>query len=344
MTHDASIVRDFALSEKPHHTFVNAMLQALLTDSEMGVRVQLTDILRLLLDQSSMDQAPERDEFLTLFYDGCIQQLVSRLGQSTETDPEVDQSVLESVCGLLAFCVTHHGYRSKYFLLGHNVTAAVLRLLSHSDTSVVLAAVRFLRAVVGVKDEFYNRHVVKQNLFEPLIEAFKRNGPKYNLLNSAILELFEFIRTENAKGLIAHLVENFGEWFKTVTYVDTFKLLMLRHEQNEEVPQTSTASEAENGALEQVENEAYFNKSDDEEDHVPPPPPPLEDFKPLPTPKEEEDDVSPVFKGRSDSQPPSPSLDKKRKAEDNGKSKISIQLKTNTLSADGETEAKKQKT
>jgi len=55
-------------------------------------------------------------------------------------------------------------------------------------------ALRFYRKIVGLKDEFYNRYIMKGTLFEGIITAFKENGNRYNLLNSAIVELFEFIR------------------------------------------------------------------------------------------------------------------------------------------------------
>jgi len=37
-------------------------------------------------------------------------------------------------------------------------------------------------------------HFVKNNLLKPIVDAFLSNGDRYNLLNSAILELFEYIR------------------------------------------------------------------------------------------------------------------------------------------------------
>lgn len=51
-----------------------------------------------------------------------------------------------------------------------------------------------MRKIIGMKEEFYNRYIIKGNLFRPVVEAFKANGDKYNLLNSAMIELFEFIR------------------------------------------------------------------------------------------------------------------------------------------------------
>ncbi len=58
----------------------------------------------------------------------------------------------------------------------------------------ITAALRLMRRTVGLKDEFYNRYLIKGNLFEPVVKAFVRNGHKYNLFNSAVIELFEFVR------------------------------------------------------------------------------------------------------------------------------------------------------
>ncbi len=57
-----------------------------------------------------------------------------------------------------------------------------------------LAALRFCRRIVGLKDEFYNRYIVRNNLFKPIVKAFIANGRRYNLINSAIIELFEYIK------------------------------------------------------------------------------------------------------------------------------------------------------
>ena len=51
-----------------------------------------------------------------------------------------------------------------------------------------------MRKVVGLKDDFYNRYIIKGDLFKPVVDAFVANGDKYNLLNSALIEIFEFIR------------------------------------------------------------------------------------------------------------------------------------------------------
>lgn len=117
------------------------------------------------------------------------------------------------------------------------------------------AALRFFRALVAAKDDFYNRHIIKFKLFDPIVQLFVSNGKKYNLINSAIIELFDYIRKvrlvlslplggswsdcqrfaqENIKILVKHAMENYQDIFKEVDYVETFKLLLLKYEQNKD--------------------------------------------------------------------------------------------------------------
>ena len=60
---------------------------------------------------------------------------------------------------------------------------------------LLAGAVRFLRRLINLKDDTYSRHIVQNSHFKAVCEAFLANGDKYNLFNSAIIEMFEFIRT-----------------------------------------------------------------------------------------------------------------------------------------------------
>jgi len=51
-----------------------------------------------------------------------------------------------------------------------------------------------MRKIIGLKEDFYNRYIVKGNLFKPVVQAFLDNGSRYNLLNSAVIELFEYVK------------------------------------------------------------------------------------------------------------------------------------------------------
>jgi protein phosphatase-4 regulatory subunit 3 len=144
---------------------------------------------------------------------------------------------------------------------------------------------KFFRNLIGLQDEFYNQQMMQEGLFEPILDIVIETMPRDNLLNSACLEFFDFIRRENIKTLISHLVENYREKLKQITYVDTFGNFVMRYDQTQgftPIPDTSildteddTPKRPEMGRrsrwddgikdLDSAEEE-YFNTSDDEDE------------------------------------------------------------------------------
>jgi protein phosphatase-4 regulatory subunit 3 len=140
------------------------------------------------------------------------------------------------------------------------------------------AALKFFRNLVGLQDEFYNQQMMQDRLFEPILNIVHETMPRDNLLNSACLELFEYIKRENIKKLIEHLVETYRNKLQSITYVDTFRALIARHDDSLNADTSFVDTEVGTPAAEQsggrwqgvkdldAAEEEYFNTSDDEED------------------------------------------------------------------------------
>lgn len=45
-----------------------------------------------------------------------------------------------------------------------------------------------------MQDDYVQSYVVKNNMLKPVMDVFIANGNRYNLLNSAVLDLLEHIR------------------------------------------------------------------------------------------------------------------------------------------------------
>lgn len=154
--------------------------------------------------------------------------------------------------------------------------------------NIVIAALKFFRQCIGLQDEYYNRQIMQKNHFAPILNIVYETMPRDNLLNSACLELFEYIKRENVKQLIEHLVETFRSKLLEITYVDTFQSLVNRYENMQGFnpdadttlfsnDSTSTPNRTPNvngtrwpgvKEMDAVE-EAYFNTSDDEDEPLP---------------------------------------------------------------------------
>ena len=115
---------------------------------------------------------------------------------------------------LLSFCVRAHQYRMKINLLRSRVLGNVLKLIKPSslprntsgDRCLKLAALRFLRAVLSVDEDLYHRHIIQDDLFGPVFEAFRANPVGDNLVSSSIVEMCDFINAKNMNSLIEYIV------------------------------------------------------------------------------------------------------------------------------------------
>uniref|UniRef100_A0A4W4FKX0 Serine/threonine-protein phosphatase 4 regulatory subunit 3 n=1 Tax=Electrophorus electricus TaxID=8005 RepID=A0A4W4FKX0_ELEEL len=235
-----SMVREFVMQEPQQADdddvlLINLVIKQMICDSdpELGGAVQLMGLLRTLIDPENMlapTNKTEKTEFLSFFYKYCMHVLTAPLLANTAEErkdlPE-DSTKVNPVCP---------------------------------------GALRFMRRIIGLKDEYYNRYIIKGNLFEPVINALLDNGTRYNLLNSAIIELFEFIKVEDIKSLIAHIVDNFYKALESIEYVQTFKGLKGRYEQEKARQSRSLTSFSLLARSLEDDEEMWFNDEEDEDD------------------------------------------------------------------------------
>ena len=93
--------------------------------------------------------------------------------------PPPPPAALAAAAELLCFCAAAHSYRMKYYVLRHNVVSRVHALLqSRRGSWLRLAPLRFVRACVGLRDEFYDRYLARNGLLAPLLEAANAEAAK----------------------------------------------------------------------------------------------------------------------------------------------------------------------
>eukprot|EP00793_Prasinoderma_coloniale_P003752 PRCOL_00003128-RA len=235
---DANMLRTF-LADQPGHELFSLLIDELASAEDSGVQAQVLDAMRVLLDPETMDQPTDKNNFLDLFYDRYVGPLVdAAVWPNGEGAADGDAPVcaarammLGSVLDLLCFCVYAHTFRIKYYILRNNVVEKILQLLRRREAPLVLGALRFLRTCLGRRDPFYYRYLIKNDLFNEVVAVFSRNGKRYNVLNSAVIEMVNFIIMNGCTSLVRHLVERHWDALAEHDYVPTFKALRQKYEQ-----------------------------------------------------------------------------------------------------------------
>ncbi|XP_044487508.1 serine/threonine-protein phosphatase 4 regulatory subunit 3-like isoform X2 [Mangifera indica] len=287
LNQDPNLLRSYVV--RPEGVpLLGLLVKGMLTDFGDDMHCQFLEILRSLMDSYTLSGA-QRDTIIDIFYEKHLGQLIDVItasclpkgaaqsvgGESVVGGVEIESTrpeILSNICELLCFCVLHHPYRIKCNFLLNNVIDKVLLLTRRREKYLVVAAVRFVRTILSRHDEHLINHIVKNNILKPIVDVFVANGNRYNLLNSAVLELFEYIRKENLKSLLKYIVDSFWNQLVNFEYLASICSFKVKYEQclensgtKSNVNSLDSRKRGDERALEK-EEEDYFNEDSDEED------------------------------------------------------------------------------
>ncbi|KAJ0979863.1 hypothetical protein J5N97_015337 [Dioscorea zingiberensis] len=289
LSQEPILLKSYIIQQEGHALF-RLLVKGMITDFGEEMHCQFLEIVRILLDAYSLTGS-QRDTIIEIFYEKHLDQLIDVIasscppkitshkssksassGERLHSHAAIKPEILSNICELLCFCVLHHPYRIKCSFIINNAIEKVLSLTRRREKFLVVAAVRFLRAIISRNDEHLLRHIVKNNLLKPIIDAFIENGKRYNMLHSGVLELFEYIRKENYKTLILYIFDSFWDQLSKFEHLGSIQAFRIKYEQSlESCDIKNSANIAEprrridERALEK-EEEDYFNEESDDED------------------------------------------------------------------------------
>ncbi|KFX95786.1 hypothetical protein V490_03675 [Pseudogymnoascus sp. VKM F-3557] len=319
--HDPQMIRQtiFRQISEKQRPLTDSLIDLLLVEVDLGVKAQIADAIKVLLDPGSQQGPqegmgklgiefggrgrpqvdPQQEGFLVKFYEESAKKLFSPLVELKDKENLVfnvqQVSLFEHLIEILWFFIRQHQHRSKYFVLAESLGQRIAQLLSCSEKHLKLTALKFFRNLLGLNDEFYNQQMIQEHLLEPILNTLLDTMPRNNLLNSACLDFFEYIRNHGVPIMVSHLVERYRDKIQDITYVDTFTALISRFDHasqggyasNMDASFLETEDEGPGGRSQpgggrrwqgvrdlDAAEEQYFNTSDDEDDIAFPKSPP----------------------------------------------------------------------
>uniref|UniRef100_A0A452Y2B9 Serine/threonine-protein phosphatase 4 regulatory subunit 3-like central domain-containing protein n=1 Tax=Aegilops tauschii subsp. strangulata TaxID=200361 RepID=A0A452Y2B9_AEGTS len=277
LTQDPNLLRSYIAnheeSSREGISLLGLLIEGIATDFGGEMLCQFLEILKVLLDGCTADTVTQCRDFIELFYEKCFDKLINIIESSRVEEYSAKLEILYNICELLCFCARHHPYKIKITFFGSNSMEKILTLTRRRERSLVVAAVRIMRTIIGAgrNDELLISHVIEFNTLKPIIEVFVENGNRYNMLHSTVLELLDFIRKENLKSLVLYVVESFWDqllMFEQLASIQAFKLKYQEYVDIAEETQTTSVDhtrKADERGLDK-EEEDYFSKDSNEED------------------------------------------------------------------------------
>lgn len=196
-------------------------------DEDTGVKNVVTDLLRFVVDVDAADDATDRDQFLNMFYHHHLDRLLSPIlihtpEHTSKTLSDAMGVLIRNLIDLVGFLLMHHGTRARNHIVTYKILSRMNPLIGYVDKHVALAAVRNLRLVISLKDVVLNRVILKEHLVDRVVSLFLANASRYNLINSACLDLFNQIKKDGHTPMISYFAHRYYDQLKHITYTDLF--------------------------------------------------------------------------------------------------------------------------
>jgi len=81
------------------------------------------------------------------------------------------------------------------------------------------------------KDEFYNKHITKFELFSYMFDYYRTVADKDNILTSVVIEICAFVFNEKVNTLLLHLIDKHRVIFESVMKHEIAQKILTRYDQ-----------------------------------------------------------------------------------------------------------------
>lgn len=184
---------------------LNMLIDVLITDKNIGLKTQAFEALKIIINPSNLieehdsprlnpDDSKMDEDFYLGFYDHIAKKLFSPLVNVDQVELFDKYHVIcySNICELLGFISTfHERLYSRSFILENHLLDGVSKLL-HPRIGYLklrLNALRCLKLIISINDEFYTRYIIANDLLANFIQLLDECNEQNNLVNSSCLNL-----------------------------------------------------------------------------------------------------------------------------------------------------------
>lgn len=215
--HDNQFLRSqiFKSLNEGQKPLTDTLIELLLQEPDLGVKAQMADAIKILLDpilniqsmehmsRSNPDYAQNPKfsvaEMVQKFYDDSANKLFApltkiRSRESMSNLTSTEASLYAHLVESLTYFLRQHSHRTKTFLQANKLNTSVAQLFKCPEKFLQLAALKYFRSCIAMNDQWHWQQMINNRIMEPILDTMLETMPKDNLMNSACLDLFEFVR------------------------------------------------------------------------------------------------------------------------------------------------------
>lgn len=220
---------------------MNTLINILINEKNIGLKTQAFEAIKILIDPNNLIESNGGlindsvnikelidDSFFSEFYEKSalklFQPIITIIDKDNRNDSgefrREDLVTLEDLCELLGFISKFHdAVFSRSFILENHLLKGINRLIDPQfKYQLRLSAVRCLRNIVLLNDEFYTRYIIENDILSGFMRILHESNDSNNLVNSTCLNflnvIIENLEVTNFQLLRTYLADRYHDVLK----------------------------------------------------------------------------------------------------------------------------------
>ena len=202
---------------------LSQLTNLLLFHDNFPIKYEISQIFKTLIEGEG--EASDKKKFFSSTIDKFISYLNSPCSK-TQNQNEISTTI-QIIIEIFLTWFNNMDFDSRFWLDKHKINLIIIQLLKDKSRTVTLYAIKLLKIILEICENYIALHIITNDLCNILINLFKENSKKNNIIFSCLLNFFDSLSQTNISIIDILMTYSSDFFYENKTY---FKNVILRYE------------------------------------------------------------------------------------------------------------------
>ena len=203
---------------------MNKLTYLLLYHNNFGVKYEVSQIFKTLIENNG--EPCDKKLFFNFSLDKFKNYLMNSYSFTPENKNDIS-STIQIIIEIFIAWINNMGFDCQFWLEKYQINSILIKLLNENNKIVNLYAIKLLKIILENSEHYICIKILSNDLCKILINLFKDNLKKNNIISSCLMNFFDSI-SQNDIYILNIIMNNSSQFF--YENKEYFKNIILRYE------------------------------------------------------------------------------------------------------------------
>ena len=223
------VILDYLKQEKDHN-LLKQLTNIMLFSDNFGIKYEICQIYKTLIETQLKEKSSNRMDLFSEPFQIILQYLntpLSSYNSLTHRKKIEISSTKQTIIEILMTWFSLMNFNKQFWIEENKLVEIISNLLEEVDKVINLYAIKLLKCLINYTDDFICNKLLSEKLCINLINLFKKNMKKKNIIISCMMDFFETL-SKNKELIFKNAMVFLSEFF--YQNENQFKIILMRYE------------------------------------------------------------------------------------------------------------------